>query len=305
MRVRGSQSRAQMPLELLPGDGAIAGRLTFDASAEGSGMSSIALIGSLEGSGTFTLENGRLARLDPKAFDAVMRAVDQGLPIEAHRLRDRTDAALASGALVVGRAEGAITIAAGQARLSNSMAGERGSELAVNARVNLAESELDARLVLSAALGQTSGTPPEITVMLKGPISAPKRSIDVAAFASWLALRAVEQQSKKLDVLEGREPAAPLTGAARAPDTSVNDRAQVDGSTAAAPPVAVPQAPRPRPRNVQKPRPSKPTRPAPAVEWMAAAPIVRRAVALFVTRVPACSRSAALDSVAAPLRSLH
>jgi hypothetical protein len=38
-------------------------------------MSPIALIGSLEGSGT-SLENGRLARLDPKAFDAVMRVVD-------------------------------------------------------------------------------------------------------------------------------------------------------------------------------------------------------------------------------------
>jgi large subunit ribosomal protein L24 len=43
---------------------------------------------------------------------------------------------------------------------------------------------------------------------LKGPIDAPKRSIDVAALSSWLALRAVEQQSKKLDVLEGREPPA-------------------------------------------------------------------------------------------------
>ena len=43
-------------------------------------------------------------------------------------------------------------------------------------------------------------------ISLKGPLEAPKRTIDVAALASWLALRAVEQQSKKLDVLEGREP---------------------------------------------------------------------------------------------------
>jgi large subunit ribosomal protein L24 len=43
-------------------------------------------------------------------------------------------------------------------------------------------------------------------IALKGPLDAPKRTIDVAALASWLALRAVEQQSKKLDVLEGREP---------------------------------------------------------------------------------------------------
>jgi large subunit ribosomal protein L24 len=197
--------------ELLPGDGTISGRLRLDVTAEGTGMSAVALIGSLEGGGTFTLENGRVARLDPRAFEAVIRAVDQGLPIESSRLRDRMDTALASGPLAIARAEGAITIGAGQARLSNSMAGERGSELALNGRVSLADSDIDARLVLSsaAAAGVVANTPPEIVVALKGPISAPKRSIDVAAFASWLALRAVEQQSKKLDVLEGRQQSVP------------------------------------------------------------------------------------------------
>jgi large subunit ribosomal protein L24 len=236
-------------------------------------MSPIALIGALEGSGTFTLENGRLARLDPKAFDAIMRAVDQGLPIDANRLRDRTDSALSSGVLVLPRAEGAITIAAGQARLSNEMTGDRGSELALNARVNLAESELDARLVLTAAATPATSPPPEITVALKGPVRAPNRSVDVAAFASWLALRAVEQQSKKLDVLEGRQPSAPLPGAAdeRPPNRPAINPGQIDGSTAAAaPPVAGPEAPRPSPpiRNVQKPRPPEPPRPAPPAESM-------------------------------------
>jgi large subunit ribosomal protein L24 len=254
--------------ELLPGGGAISGRLTFEAKAEGTGMSPIALIGALEGSGTFTLENGRLARLNPKAFDAIMRAVDQGLPIDANRLRDRTDSALSSGAFVLPRAEGAITIAAGQARLSNEMADERGNELALNARVNLAENELDARLVLTAATTSATSLPPEITVTLKGPVRAPNRSVDVAAFASWLALRAVEQQSKKLDVLEGRQPSAPLPGAAneRPPNRPAINPSQIDGSTAAAaPPAAGPEAPHPNPpiRNVQKPKPPEPARPAP------------------------------------------
>jgi hypothetical protein len=41
---------------------------------------------------------------------------------------------------------------------------------------------------------------------------SPRPTIDVAAFSSWLAARAINQQSKKLDVLEGREPAPPLSG---------------------------------------------------------------------------------------------
>jgi large subunit ribosomal protein L24 len=236
-------------------------------------MSAVALIGSLEGSGTFTLESGRVARLDPKAFEAVIRAVDQGLPIESNRLRDRTDSALASGALAIPRAEGAITIAAGQARLSNSMAGERGSELALNARVNLAESDIDARLVLSsaAAAGALANAPPEIVVALKGPVSAPRRSIDVAAFASWLALRAVEQQSKKLDVLEGRETSVPITGAAdekRPPERAATQGTQADrpGVPNTAPLGQEASRPPPPVRSVQRPKPAETANPPPPAD---------------------------------------
>jgi large subunit ribosomal protein L24 len=148
-------------------------------------------------------------RLDPTAFDTVIRAVDQGLPIDAVRIRDRMDAALASGVLAVPLAEGAITIEAGQARLSGITVRAQRADVAVSGGVNLAEGALDARLTLSGAggPGAPANTRPEVLVALKGPIDAPKRTVDVAALASWLALRAVEQQSKKLDVLEGREPA--------------------------------------------------------------------------------------------------
>jgi hypothetical protein len=194
--------------ELLPGEGSLSGRLTLDVTAEGMGMSPVALVGSLGGSGTFTLENARAVRLDPAAFDTVIRAVDQGLPIDTVRVRDRMDAALASGGLAVTLAEGAITINAGQARLSNPTVRAQRGDLAVNGNVNLAEGDLDARLILFGAggAGAPANTRPEVGIALKGPIDTPKRTVDVAALASWLALRAVEQQSKKLDVLEGRAP---------------------------------------------------------------------------------------------------
>jgi large subunit ribosomal protein L24 len=246
--------------ELLPGDGAISGRLRLEVSAEGTGMSAVALIGSLEGSGTFTLENGRIARLDPRAFELVIRAVDQGLPIESNRLRERVDTALASGALAIARAEGAIAIAAGQARVSNAMVGDRGAELALNGRVNLAGGDIDARLLLSSALpaGVAQSAQPEVVMALQGPVNAPKRSIDVTAFASWLALRAVEQQSKKLDALEGRQSSVPVT---EPPDARPPEKTATQAAPVAAPAAAVPSGPEPsRPRaatvrNVQKPKP--------------------------------------------------
>jgi hypothetical protein len=114
-------------------------------------------------------------------------------------------------------AEGTITINNGQARLSNTIARAQGAELVVNGGLDLAQGTLDARLTLlgSGGAGAPANTRPEVLISLKGPVDAPKRSIDVAALSSWLALRAVEQQSKKLDVLEGREPpAAPAPSSA-------------------------------------------------------------------------------------------
>src|SRR5262249_51922486 len=161
---------------------------------EGSGMSAVALMGSLAGNGTFKLESGRIVRLDPSAFETVTRAVDQGLPIDAVRIRDRMEAALASGVLTVPLAEGTITVEAGQARLGGVTVRAQRADLAVNGSVNLIDGALDARLTLLGAggAGATANTRPEVLIMLRGPVDAPKRNIDVAALASWLALRAVE-----------------------------------------------------------------------------------------------------------------
>jgi large subunit ribosomal protein L24 len=245
--------------ELLPGEGVISGRLTLNVATEGTGMSAVALVGSLSGGGTFKLENARVVRLDPTAFDTVIRAVDQGLPIDAVRIRDRMDAALASGVLAVPLAEGTITIEAGQARLSGTTVRAQRADVAVSGGINLAEGALDARLTLSGAggPGAPANTRPEVLVALKGPLDAPKRTVDVAALASWLALRAVEQQSKKLDVLEGREPA--VTPARPA----INANTQPTPGAPAAQPAAPEAAPgepsvRTQPASAPKPKPAAP-----------------------------------------------
>ena len=49
------------------------------ADVGGTGLSPVALVGSLKGSGKIVLADGQIAGLDPHTFDAVTRAVDQGL----------------------------------------------------------------------------------------------------------------------------------------------------------------------------------------------------------------------------------
>ncbi len=243
--------------ELLPGEGRppLSGRLTFNVDVEGSGRSPVALIGSLRGGGTFTLQDGRAARLDPAAFDAVIRSIDQGLPIDATRIRDRIEVVLGNGGLPIPVAEGEIAVMAGQARLNNTIVRAQGADLALGASVDLAESALDARLTLSGPLGAggPADTRPEIGITLKGPIDRPKRTLEVAALASWLALRAVEQQAKRLDALEsGHEP--PTTSSAPGGPTS-NASAP---APAVAPAVA---APSPRTVRTHSESPAAPARP--------------------------------------------
>ena len=133
-------------------------------------MSAGALIGSLEGGGRFTLENGKLARLDPAAFEAVIRAVDSGLPIDANSVREKLDSALASGGFAIARAEVPIVINAGQARLSNTIARAQGADLTVGGSVDLADGTLEARLLLfgSGGAGSPLSARPEITIALRG-----------------------------------------------------------------------------------------------------------------------------------------
>jgi uncharacterized protein involved in outer membrane biogenesis len=191
--------------ELLPGDGWLSGRLTLDVSAEGSGRSANALIGSLGGAGSFTLEDGLLTRLDPAVFEALVSAVDAGLPIDAARVRGWLEKSLATRALPISLAEGAIAIVDGQARLNNTIVRSRSVDLAMGGSVNLADATVDARLALAGPSGLgVSSARPELLMTIKGPVTAARRHLDVSTLSGWLALRAVEQQSRKLEVLEGR-----------------------------------------------------------------------------------------------------
>ncbi len=262
--------------ELLPAQGSpqlnvsppLNGRLTFDFTLDGSGRSLGALIGSLGGSGTFTLQDGHIARLDPAAFEAPIRAADQGLPIDAVRVRDRMETALATGGLPIPLAAGEISIRAGQVRLGNVMIRAQGAELVLSAGMDLTDNAIDARLTLSgpAATDSVVTSRPQIAIALKGPFDAPRRTLEVTAFANWLALRAVEQQARRLDALEsGREQpsAPPAPAAAPVPQMPAAPKAAAP-ATAPRRSTATPAQPSAAARG-QNPKASEPSRVAPAL----------------------------------------
>jgi len=191
---------------LLPGEGkpAVNGRIGLQAEIEGNGLSPASLIGSLNGAGTVTLEDAQISGLDPKAFNAAIRSVDQGLAVDAPRIREIVATVLDGGRLAVPRLDAAVTINAGQARIAQTRVLGQGADLALSASADLADASIDARLTLSGPIisDGSSSIRPEILVALKGPYAAPKRTVDVSALSGWLMLRSVERQSKQINAIE-------------------------------------------------------------------------------------------------------
>ena len=163
--------------------------------------------------GTIALENAQLASLNPRVFDAVIRAVDLGIPTDAKRIRDFVTTALENGTLPAPRIEAAIAVAAGQARLSKSSRRKptaptfRPPRMSIWSRARSTQS-----LTLAGTPAQSGGSRPTLSITLKGPWNAPSRTIDAGALASWLSLRAVEQQAKQVDTMEQQQRSGSANG---------------------------------------------------------------------------------------------
>src|SRR5262249_56279707 len=71
-------------------------------------------------------------------------------------------------------------------------------------RYDLGTDALDVRFDLTGAPRPTgpSGQRPALSVALKGPLEAPRRSEDVSALVNWLTLRSVEREAKRVEAAE-------------------------------------------------------------------------------------------------------
>lgn len=212
IELSGAESAALWQASVRP---PVTGLLSFSTTFEGTGLTPIALIGSLHGTGSVNLVHAELAGLDPAVFDAVTRAVDAGLPVDSGRISDVVVKALDGGQLTLTKAQGSLEIAAGQIRLTRFSTADPDAKLSILGTLDLTNGVLDARLVLAGSQKESDGRP-DIFMALRGPVDAPSRSIDAAGLTGWLTLRAVENQAKQLKALQQKaaqqpkpEPSAP------------------------------------------------------------------------------------------------
>lgn len=227
---------------VVPSEGrpVIVGRIGLQGEFEGSGLSAASLVGSLKGAGMITLEDAQISGLDPKAFNAAIRAGDQASSVDATKIRDIVATVLDGGSLAVPRLDAPFALSAGQARVGPIRAQGQGADLIVTANADLAEVSLDARLtLLGPSITEAAATTrPEILVLLKGPTSAPKRTVDVSTLSGFLMLRSVERQSRQIDTIEAERRDAERREAER---KEAERREQEAAARAASVPAALPE----------------------------------------------------------------
>lgn len=225
------------------------GRVTAQLALQTAGRTPAMLIGALSGNGTVKIDNAKLASLNPGAFEAAIRASDQGVNDPA-RLRETTDRALAAGALAVPSVEFPLTIRAGRLRIDNTTVTTDAAQLAVSGSYDLAAADLDLRASLASttAKGPPAAGRPEIRFALRGSPDAVTRNLDASPLMGWLAVRAIDRETQRLDQLDRNgPPRAPNTAPMNDPAPSAAPSLAPTAAAPAAEPAAPPPAPAPRP----------------------------------------------------------
>ncbi len=181
-----------------------AGRTSLQMTLAGLGRSASALTGALSGSGTVTLEAARIGGLDPRAFDVAIRAGDAGQVLDDARLRKIVEPALAGGTLLVASAQIPFTIRDGRLRVGATALDAEGVRAIVSGGYDIPAEQADIRATLTAGnAGQAS--PPEIAIFAAGPPDSMHRTVDVATLSSWLAVRAIDRETRRLDAIDRGE----------------------------------------------------------------------------------------------------
>ena len=198
-----------------------AGRASMQMTLASQGRSASALTGALSGSGTVTLESAGIAGLDPRAFEVAIRASDAGQATDDARLRQIVEPVLSAGALSVASAQIPFSIRDGRLRVGATTLDAEGARAIVSGGYDIPADQADIRAALASTAAGPATSRPEIQLFAAGSPDALNRTVDVAALSSWLAVRAIDRETRRLDAIERGEPRPRHRRPATAPDAAL------------------------------------------------------------------------------------
>jgi large subunit ribosomal protein L24 len=271
-------------LDLVGADGAAlhyrglkmpAGRTSLQMTLSSQGRSASALLGAVSGGGIVKLESGTITGLDPRAFDVAIRASDSNQVSDDNKLRQVMESALSAGELPVALAEFPFTIQDGRLHVDATTLEAQGARAKISGGYDLPADQADIRITLTSTTQGADGARPEVQLFTVGSPDKLNRTVDVSPLSRWLALRAIDRETRRLDLLERGGGAQPQPVSAP-PSTAALPQAAVPETTSSQPPASPPAPParRTAPKFVA-PRPPATVAPAPG----AAPPVVSQQVA--------------------------
>lgn len=188
------------------------GRASVQMTLTSQGRSVSALTGALAGNGTVTLDSAEISGLNPRAFEIAIRASDGGQVSDDNRLRQLVEPALSAAPIAVASAQIAFTIRDGRLRVGATPLEAKNARAIVSGGYDIPADQADIRASLTPIMTGLSGAPPEIQLFAAGPPDKLSRTIDLTPLSSWLAVRTIDRETRRLDAIERGEP-PPATAA--------------------------------------------------------------------------------------------
>jgi uncharacterized protein involved in outer membrane biogenesis len=198
-----------------------AGRVSMQMTLATQGRSASALGGALSGSGTLSLESARISGLDARAFDVAIRASDSSQATDDVKLRQIVEPVLAAGALRVASAQIPFNIRDGRLRIGATTLDAENARLVVSGGYDIAADQADIRATLASTTIGSLTSRPEIQLFAAGSPDGLDRTVDVAALSSWLAVRAIDRETRRLDAIERGETPPPALPASIPPSATI------------------------------------------------------------------------------------
>jgi large subunit ribosomal protein L24 len=223
------------------------------------GRSASALAGALSGSGTITLESAGIAGLNPRAFDAAIRASDTGQATDDARLRQIVEPVLSAASLSVASAQIPFSVRDGRLRVDTTTLNADGARAIISGGYDISADQADIRATIASTTIGSATSHPEIQLFASGSPDTLTRTVDVAALSSWLAVRAIDRETRRLDSVEHGEP-PPATPASIPASPLAPAPAQPSAAAPDAAPSSLTDVPAPR-RFLPKPKVSIPRPP--------------------------------------------
>ena len=182
-------------------------KASLQMSLASRGRSVQALTGSLSGAGSFALDNVRIPNLDPRAFDIAVRAGDAGQPTGDAQLKALLEPVLAAGTFTVPSAQVAFVVSDGRLRVGATTLESEGARAVISGGYDIAADQADMR---ASMISTVLPGRPEILLLAYGTPDAPVRSLDLTSLSSWLAVRAIDRETRRLDAIERGETPPPI-----------------------------------------------------------------------------------------------